>query len=390
MIHINENCQAFQLLSMLAVVGEYPLRQLHLLGNPRMYRDTLRRMCQQQEYINDSTKEKVSTKALTITGKGFQRSVRLLQGAEPLLKWLGASEYYGEAYGQYNFSGGEKHRNRNFKIAETTAFCKSAGYEYRPYRMQMLYLPQKEFSWSDEPNPTKRIPSYPCIYPIRILKGGKDEGQKKNVFTRLTGALFVEEQVYAMYNLGDEMQKLWENSEIKMKYLLSSVNLVNGCGYCAYSCIFLTNDGMSAIKSLRYLYNKRKNRKKDRTGTEFYYSVHWVPLTDEGKKFLRFFSAPNWKDKIEKIFFSNQPREPFMPSTYWVNDERVYSFLTGDIAELISFKKAIMKIKVPFRVYCFSYQIPFLKSFLGNEVVFGITTLERVEKLLKADENFYG
>ena len=105
MIHINENCQAFQLLSILAVVGEYPLRQLHLLGNPRMYRDTLRRMCQQQEYINDSTKEKVSTKALTITGKGFQRSVRLLQGAEPLLKWLGASEYYGEAYGQYNFSG---------------------------------------------------------------------------------------------------------------------------------------------------------------------------------------------------------------------------------------------------------------------------------------------
>ena len=61
-----------------------------------------------------------------------------------------------------------------------------------------------------------------------------------------------------------------------------------------------------------------------------------------------------------------------------------------NIAELISFKKAIMKIKVPFRVYCFSYQIPFLKSFLGNEAVFGITTLERVEKLLRADENFYG
>lgn len=390
MIHINENCQAFQLLSMLAVVGEYPLRQLHLLGNPRMYRDTLRRMCQQQEYINDSTKEKVSTKALTITGKGFQRSVRLLQGAEPLLKWLGASEYYGEAYGQYNFSGGEKHRNRNFKIAETTAFCKSAGYEYRPYRMPMLYLPQKEFSWSDEPNPTKRIPSYPCIYPIRILKGGKDEGQKKTVFTRLTGVLFVEEQVYAMYNLGDEMQKLWENSEIKMKYLLSSVNLVNGCGYCAYSCIFLTNDGMSAIKSLRYLYNKRKNKKKDHTGTEFYYSVHWVPLTDEGKRFLRFFSVPDWDYKIEEVLFSNKNRDPFLPSTYWVDDERVYSFLTGNIAELICFKKAVIKIKASFRIYCFSYQIPFLKIFFDNKALFGIVRFEQVEKLLKMEQNFYG
>ena len=62
----------------------YPLRQLHLLGNPRMYRDTVRRMCQEQEYINDETKEKITAKALTITGKGFQRSVRLLKGAESL------------------------------------------------------------------------------------------------------------------------------------------------------------------------------------------------------------------------------------------------------------------------------------------------------------------
>ena len=58
MIHINADCQAFHLLSILAVVGEYPLRQLHLLGNPRMYRDTVRRMCQEQEYTNDETKEK--------------------------------------------------------------------------------------------------------------------------------------------------------------------------------------------------------------------------------------------------------------------------------------------------------------------------------------------
>ena len=84
---------------------------------------------------------------------------------------------------------------------------------------------------------------------------------------------------------------------------------------------------------------------------------------------------------------------------YLLQISTLVSFICGNVVQFlkksydryaISFKKAIMKIKVPFRVYCFSYQIPFLKSFLGNEVVFGITTLERVEKLLKADENFYG
>ena len=39
MIHINVNCQAYHLVSILTVVGEYPLKQLQLLGKVDEYFD---------------------------------------------------------------------------------------------------------------------------------------------------------------------------------------------------------------------------------------------------------------------------------------------------------------------------------------------------------------
>ena len=389
MIHINVNCQAYHLLSILAVVGEYPLRQLHLLGNPRMYRDTIRRMCQEQEYINDETKEKITTKVLTITGKGFQRSVRLLQGAEALLQWMGAKEYYGEAYGQYNFSGGEKHRLRNFRIAGTIALCKMAGYEYRPYGLPLLRFPKwNGYYWEKEDKKVKRFSDYPCMYPVRELKGGGNEELKKTVFTRITGAIFTGGQVYPLYNLGNEMQKLWENSEIKMKRILSELNLVNGGEWNAYSCVFLTNDGMIAIKTLRYIYNKRKNKKKDHSGTEFYSSVHWIPLTEEGARQLRFFSIPYWTRKIEKVLFANATTYFNVSYGYWLEDMYQHSFLSGDIAQLICFKKTVLKTEEPFLIYCFPHQVSFLKTFFGDRVALRVIKLEQIENLLKVDEYF--
>ena len=389
MIHINADCQAFHLLSILAVVGEYPLRQLHLLGNYRMYRDTIRRMCQEQEYINDETKEKITTKVLTITGKGFQRSVRLLKGAEPLLQWLDAKEYYGEAYGQYNFSGGEKHRLRNFRIAETTALCKMAGYEYRPHELPLLRFPKwNGYYWEKEDKKVKCFPEYPCMYPVRGLKGEKDGELKKTVFTRITGAIFFDEQVYPLYNLGDEMQKMWENSEIKMKYHLTELNHANGGRCDAHSCIFLTDDGMVAVKSLRYIYNKRTNKKKDHSGTKFYSSVYWLPLTEDGARQLRFFSIPYWTKKIEKVLFANATTYFNVSYGYWLEDMYQHSFLCGDIAQLICFKKTVLKTEDPFLIYCFPHQVSFLKTFFDNRVALRVIKLEQIENLLQVDEYF--
>ena len=73
----------------------------------------------------------------------------------------------------------------------------------------------------------------------RSLKGLENQELKKTVFTRLTGALFANGQCFALYNLGNGMQKLWENSEIKMRHTLSELNLNNGGTHSTHKAIFL-------------------------------------------------------------------------------------------------------------------------------------------------------
>ena len=79
-IHLNANCQAFEILKVVAIVGEFPLYRLGMLGNRRMYRATVARMTEEQTYLNDYTKETVTAKVLTIVGKGKRRGIRLLKG----------------------------------------------------------------------------------------------------------------------------------------------------------------------------------------------------------------------------------------------------------------------------------------------------------------------
>ena len=43
-IHLNANCQTFEILKVVAIVGEFPLHRLGMLGNRRMYRTTVARM----------------------------------------------------------------------------------------------------------------------------------------------------------------------------------------------------------------------------------------------------------------------------------------------------------------------------------------------------------
>ena len=93
MIHFNEKCQAYQLVSTVALTGEYPLCLLELLGNKRMFRATLKKMTEDQTYYNDRTKKTIKVKVFTIVGKGQGRCVRFLKSSYPILKWANLYEY---------------------------------------------------------------------------------------------------------------------------------------------------------------------------------------------------------------------------------------------------------------------------------------------------------
>ena len=66
-IHLNANCQAFEILKVVAIVGEFPLYRLGMLGNRRMYRATVARMTEEQTYLNDYTKETSASSSQTFS-----------------------------------------------------------------------------------------------------------------------------------------------------------------------------------------------------------------------------------------------------------------------------------------------------------------------------------
>ena len=69
MLYIRPGSQAQQLITLLSIVGEYPVRSLHLLGNERVYKALIHKLTTVQTYRLPQTETKMTTRLLTITGK---------------------------------------------------------------------------------------------------------------------------------------------------------------------------------------------------------------------------------------------------------------------------------------------------------------------------------
>jgi hypothetical protein len=62
----------------------------------------------------------------------------------------------------------------------------------------------------------------------------------------------------------------------------------------------------------------------------------------------------------------------------------VLSFLDGDILKLSEFHRAIKENKYPWAVYCFDFQVPFLKSYLGESADIWSVELDEVHRDMDA------
>ena len=123
MIHIRPGSQVHEILTLLSIVGEFPTCSLHLLGSERVYKALVSKLSEKQECCHTESGNLISTKLLTISGKGSGKTIRLYRKALPILTWLGADEYYSEAFPNHKFSGTYYHVIRNHRVAEVVAVC---------------------------------------------------------------------------------------------------------------------------------------------------------------------------------------------------------------------------------------------------------------------------
>lgn len=85
MQYFRPGSQLRQLITMLSIVGEYPIRSLYLLGNERAYKALVHKLTTPETFRIPQTETELTTRLLTVTGKGNSRSVRFYKGALPIL-----------------------------------------------------------------------------------------------------------------------------------------------------------------------------------------------------------------------------------------------------------------------------------------------------------------
>lgn len=372
MIHFRPGSQMHQLLTLLSVVGEFPLRSIHLLGNERVYKTLISKLTSPQILREYGTEEETRCRLLTLAGKGAVKAVRLYKGALPLLIKLGAYEYYMEAFWGHRFPGDAAHRERNFRVAEAVALCTNAGVETRPYRLPKL---QNRAIMNV-------VPTTPSLYLSKELKRvGKTE-MNKTMYVRMIGSLFSGRECFAVYNTRNAAMKWNGMGEFKALHHLMEIGRMNaGIGEID-SAILMGESDEIAIKTLAA---DRDNRRSERFDG-IYRHIYFVPLNEFGGRLLRVLITPNRNEKLlGKLFPPNlrsYDRGAFEYDAY-MNGTYILSHLDGDIGRLIRFREGIENQHLQCEVLCYPEQVKFLKAYLGELVSLKTISLDAMESALK-------
>lgn len=107
MIHFKPGSQAYNIIALLSVTGEFPLSSIGILGSRQTYENTVRRMLTPQRIAD--VDEDTTCKLLNVSGMNGRRKIRLTKDALPLLELMGAKEYYCENFMKSNPSSNSKH-----------------------------------------------------------------------------------------------------------------------------------------------------------------------------------------------------------------------------------------------------------------------------------------
>jgi len=365
MLAVKPGSHMYQLLRLLSISGEFPTASLGILGNVRTVKAMVHKMEAKQK-IRLTNKTILNNKLFQVSGKGNQRTVRLVKKSLGVLNEIhpDAHEYYMSSFPEHKFTGDRYRIWRNHRIAEVIAMCMMAGIEFEPYVLHEL---QKQTI-------SRVILETPSIYVPRNFKKIYKVELNKTIFTRVTGLLFYPGGSYVVYNTRNAVMKWSGEGELKTRQELTEIVRMNAEQESVKTAIVFGTDIDVALKTI---IESDKSRRGQVRFDKIYFSIHYIPLSQEGISLLRILTLPDWHEKLMSSLFTADQR----PSGYgsiefdaYFDNKYIYSHLDGDIARLIRLKETLEDQKYSFDVICFPWQEQFLKSYLGEAV-----TLKPVE-----------
>jgi len=367
----------YQLLRLLSIAGEFPSRSLGILGDTRTVKAMVHIMESAYKfrlYLNGTV---LSTKLFQLSGKRNNRTVRLNKTALPLLNDIHpeALDYYLTVFPDNKFSGSIYHIERNHRVGETIAMFVIAGIESMSYLLPSLQKKSIDLV----------IPEKPSYYVARDIKKIFDSELNKTSFTRVTGLLFYPGNSYAVYNTSNAVMKWNGKGELKAKLELSEIVRMNAGHRDVISALLF---GASEDVALKTVIESDRSYRKQGRFDKIYQYVHFVPLDRNGINLLKILTLPDWNEKLMKVLFAPEMRlkgyGSFEYDAYFEN-KYVYSHLDSDIARLIRFKEAVENYDYSFEVLCFSWQVAFLRAYLGKSVILKQIEMSAVLKALKIE-----
>jgi len=361
MITIRHGSRVHRLLFLLSIAGEFPAKSLHLLGNGRDLTRFIRRLAEPQEFRTDRDGTTYATKLITISGKRNARTIRLYRGALPILNELHpkALEHYLASFKGHRFSDAD-HTLRNHRVSEALAMSMMAGIETRPYILPALQMTEIRHI----------VPGSPSFYIARDFKKLDPFGHNKTMYTRIVGALFYPRGVYAVYNTRDAVMKWKGMGEFKACQHLQDLARMNAGVPEVQAAMLL---GESSDVALQTLIQSGQSRQKiESPFNKIYPQIHFIPMDENGIRLMRILTLPDWRARMRDVSFEPEMRpvgHGFMEYDAFWEGTFIYSHLDSDIARLIRFHDALKTQTEKFEVLCFSWQVGFLKEYLGKRVI---------------------
>ena len=377
MVQFIPGSQVWQLITLLSIVGEYPLGSRHLLGNKAVFKNLVHKLNRPQTFCNIETGDTKTCRLLSVSGDDRNRNIRLCKVALPILDWISpeCQSYHLNSFRKHNFSSSVSHRERNHRIGEAVTMCMRAGIEARPFLLPEL---QNEAF-------VRVIPSEAVMYPSKDLKRLSEDEMSKTSFTRMVGALFACGTCYAMYNTRSATMKWSGKGEFKARDSLRDLSNMNAEISIVNSAILI---GQSGTVALNTILESDKSQKQEFRFDSVYDHIYFIPLNEDGIRQLRILTVPDWKEKILNMLFDPEERSYNRGRFEYdaiVDDVYIYSYLDADIARLMRLHETLSALKRDVVVLCFAYQVSFLREYFGPMVELKVIDFDTVEDELGPD-----
>lgn len=374
MIRIQQDTLAYELLTILAYVGEFPFASIFLLGNKDVWRKLVSKLSQEQTYRVPNHPDKITGRLLNLSGEKKARTIRLSQKGAYVLSLVNAdaAKYYARVFGNAHLSSAEERIDRAHRLAESVAFFRLVGVETCPFILPTLQL--KLFQ--------RTVPNEPAFYTSHELKHFGGDSVSKVAFSRITGMLFSSGGNYAVYNSRDYRMEWNGRGEGKVLVHLQGVARMNGGQEEMDSAMMLASDYSIAQLTLAFL--GKVNRVENRFD-KIYTHLHLIPMDSFGTRLVKILALPDWRQTLLELLFDDDELAG-VGATFGYDAIRdgayVLSFLDSDIFRLHAFWDTVRVQKYKASVICFPEQVPFLRSYLRGKVNLQTVTMDMVENAI--------